>query len=192
VKKILWLAILLLPLTATAEDSIDCTFVGGGMQCTLVLDDTFNAISVLEGEQAVQNDRIDELDADCKVGDFTPGRWLMSSGGVEPYQMVFWFDAGALYVYSAELEDTTFPTFAYPDTSATAAYVDSRYEFSVPSFIGSCKTPPAGIVGASGWYVPDDIIDYYAREYDARRLAIAYSKEDVDALVARIEALENQ
>jgi len=33
------------------------------MQCTLVLDDTFNAISVLEGEQAVQNDRIDALEA---------------------------------------------------------------------------------------------------------------------------------
>jgi len=62
-KKYLLAALMLLPLIATAEDSIDCTFVEAGMQCTLVLDDTFNAISVLEGEQAVQNDRIDELEA---------------------------------------------------------------------------------------------------------------------------------
>ena len=108
-KKILWLAILLLPLTATAEDSINCTFVGANMHCTLVLDDTFNAISVLEGEQAVQNDRIDALEA--------------NAGGDAPKQLVV-VDANGGFIGSVvEFEDS-------PDWRVFISFGDGPNDFT--------------------------------------------------------------
>jgi len=181
-KKYLLAAILLLPLTATAEDSIDCTFVEAGMQCTLVLDDTFNAISVLEGEQAVQNDRIDELEAsnsDCEVGNFTPGRWLMDSAGVTVFQHVFWFDTGVIYATSSDFWIN--PSFAY-GANETTPYVTPD-GVSVPAFVGTCATPPAGVSRGAGWYSDDPVeTDQAVRDFYAR-----YGQT-----VARLNALEAQ
>ena len=107
------------------------------MQCTLVLDDTFNAISVLEGEQAVQNDRLAALESGmCFPNVFIAGGMLLDANGqLTDWQYLFGYDIGTGYVIQNSSPSGWYVDFAPDGLSAGFALL------GIGPFTGTCLVP---------------------------------------------------
>jgi len=170
-KRLIWLAILL-PLTADAGWNRDlCDDIGwthplcANLQVLQdQIDIAADELEILAGEQAVQNDRIDDLEVadDCTVGAFMAGGWLMDSNGDKTaYQWIWHWYGGIGYVILPSGVNHVYVPLAADGVSTTGVE-------GIPVFTGTCKTPPPNVVGNPAGTTPQDLRDWYRIESESR------------------------
>lgn len=161
---VLHFALLILPLYGAAQDEIQDKSAG-----------IPDRVSIIEGEQAVQNDRLAALEAaagsDCTIGSFVGGSWLVDSDGNKTsYQFIWWFEPGTGYVVNAVTGYLGFVDFASDSKSTLPVAGDG---VNIGAFIGSCRTPPlnSGDHTQIGGLKASEIYQYYRELFEARRYA---------------------